>query len=177
MRVYSVLIIVFCNMKLLKEFKVPETWNWWKKKVRESCRAVVFDDKGLIPIIFMSKKNYHKLPGGWVEWSEDKIETLKRELLEEAWCNIEVTKEMWIVSEWNSTEENISYCYVWKVLNKWFEKNLTTEEIERWLELKRMNIDEAISTLEKDMPNDPYGYRILERDLFILLQAKEGLTN
>lgn len=161
------------KMKLLKEFRVPETWDCWKKKIREACRAVVFDNENLIPIIFMSKKNYHKLPGGWVEWNEDKIETLKRELLEEAWCNIEVTKEIWIVSETNSTEKNISYCYVGKVLNKWSEKKLTDEEIERWLELKRMNIDDAISTLKKDVPNDPYGYRILERDLFILFKARE----
>lgn len=159
-------------MQLLKTFILPEDWDW-SKRTREACRAIVFDENNLMPLIFVSKKNYHKLPGWWIEWNEDKIEALKRELKEEAWCDIEVTNEIWIVSEINSTEENISYCYIWKVLNKWIEKKLTDEEIERWLELKRMNIDDAISTLEKDVPNDPYGYRILERDLFILLQAKK----
>ena len=163
-------------MKLLKTFILPEDWDW-PKITREACRAIVFDENKLMPLIFVSKKNYHKLPWGGIEWNEDKIVTLKREFLEETWCDIDIIKEIWSVVESNSTREHTSYCYIGKVLNKWNSIWLTSEEIERWLELKRMSIDDAISTLEKDVPNDPYGYRILERDLFILLQAKANLAN
>ena len=164
-------------MKLLKRFVLPEEPTEIKKRTREACRAIVLDENNLMPLIFVSKKNYHKLPGGWVELGEDKIVALKREIIEETWCDIDIIKEIWSVVESNSTREHTSYCYIGKVLNKWNSIWLTSEEIERWLELKRMSIDDAISTLEKDVPNDPYGYRILERDLFILLQAKANLAN
>lgn len=160
-------------MELLKTFILPEDWAW-PKRTREACRAIVFDQDNLMPLIFVSKKNYHKLPGWWIEWNEDKIVALKREFLEETWCDIEITKEIWKVIEQNSTREHTSYAYIWKIIKKW-KPNLIEEEKERWYKLKRMNIDDAISTLKKDVPNDPYGYRILERDLFILLQAKKLL--
>lgn len=163
-------------MKLLKTFVLPEEPTETKKRTREACRAIVFDKDNLMPLIFVSKKNYHKLPGWWIEWNEDKIVTLKREFLEETGCDIDITKEIWMVVEKNSIREHTSYAYLWKVIKKW-KPNLIEEEKERWYKLKRMNIDDAISTLEKDVPNDPYGYRILERDLFILLQAKANLAN
>ncbi len=160
-------------MELLKTFILSNYWVWNRKEFRESCRAVVFNEDWLIPLIFVSKRNYHKLPGWWIEPNEDKIEALKREFLEETGCEIEVTIELWKIIESNSTWKHTSYCYIWKVTNKWLSNNLTHEEIERWYQLKRRNIDEAIYLLDKDVPFDPHWDRIVERDLFILKKAKE----
>lgn len=158
-------------MELLKTFILPKDWDW-PKITREACRAIVFDENNLMPLIFVSKKNYHKLPGWWIEWNEDKITALKREFKEEVWCDIEVTKEIWMVVEQNSTREHTSYAYIWKVIKKW-KPNLIQEEKDRGYLLKRVSIDDAISLLQKDVPNDPYWYRIIERDLVILLKAKK----
>lgn len=158
-------------MELLKTFVLPEEWIW-TKRTRESCRAIVFDEDWLIPLIFVSKKNYHKLPGGWVESGEDKIETLKREFLEETGCEIDVTKEIWRVVESNSIREHTSYCYIANIVSKWVS-NPMPEELDRWYQLIWRTIDEAIFLLENDIPNDPYWDRIVERDLFILLKARE----
>jgi len=49
-------------MELLKEiFDAPiENKNY---ATREAARAVIFDENNLIPLLFVSKYNYHKLPG------------------------------------------------------------------------------------------------------------------
>lgn len=159
-------------MELLKTFVLPNHWVWNKKEFRESCRAVVFDDDGLIPLIFVSKRNYHKLPGWWIEPNEDKIEALKREFLEETGCEIEITTEIWMVIETNPIRDHKSYCYIGQVISKW-EASLTHDESFRWHQLKWRTIDEAIFLLENDIPIDRHWDRIIERDLFILKKAKE----
>ncbi|HCY20386.1 TPA: hypothetical protein DIC40_00645 [Patescibacteria group bacterium] len=71
-------------MELLKEItdtKFPETELGIK--IREASRAVIFDDNGQIPLLFVSKHNYHKLPGGGFEIGENKKEALIREAKEE----------------------------------------------------------------------------------------------
>ena len=70
-------------MELNKEIKDKE----WPKnesilKHREASRAVLFDKNNLIPLLFVSKYNYHKLPGGGIDDSEDAIKALIREVLE-----------------------------------------------------------------------------------------------
>lgn len=31
--------------------------------IREACRAVIFDENNMMPLLFVVKGNYHKLPG------------------------------------------------------------------------------------------------------------------
>jgi 8-oxo-dGTP pyrophosphatase MutT (NUDIX family) len=54
-------------------------------KIKKSARAVLFNDQNQVAIMYVSKDNYHKLPGGSFE-KEDNNElniALKREILEE----------------------------------------------------------------------------------------------
>lgn len=82
-------------MKVLKTFPIPEEFKTSKKKiVREACRMVAFDSDNFIPLLFVSTENYHKLPGWWIDAGENKEEALTRELLEETWCEIEITGEI-----------------------------------------------------------------------------------
>lgn len=51
-------------MELIIHVSVPEGYIGDEKMVeREACRAVVFDEHNLIPVLFVSKELYHKLPG------------------------------------------------------------------------------------------------------------------
>ena len=71
-------------MELLKEItdtKFPETELGIK--IREASRAVIFDENELIPLLSVSKFNYHKLPGGGIETGENKEKALTREAKEE----------------------------------------------------------------------------------------------
>ena len=165
-------------MKILKIFKIPEDDQKLnnQNRVREACRIVLFDENNLMPILFASKENYHKLPWWWIEWKEEKIEALKREAMEETWCKIDSIKEVWIVIEENSSWKQISYCYIWKVIKKWVV-NFTKNEIEKWFELQRISIEKATSLIEKDLPTSLGGKRKQKRDYFILKFIEKQLIN
>jgi ADP-ribose pyrophosphatase YjhB (NUDIX family) len=158
-------------MELIKELILPEEWTGLQK-TREACRAVIFDENNMMPLIFVAKENYHKLPGWWIETGEDKIMALTRELKEETWCEAKISKEIWIVIESNSTRKQISYCYIGTIIKK-SEHNFTDGEKEKWYELQRVTIDEAIQLIKSDISKGETSKRILPRDLSILEKAKE----
>lgn len=156
-----------------KTFEVPETP--WKSGSRIACRWVIIDENGQIPMLFVSRENFYKLPGWWREWDEDKIETLKREIKEEAGCEIEDIKEIWKVIEKNSTWSQTSYCFIWKVVSKG-NAEYTSEEIYDWFALKWIKSDEALSFMRDVVPTTENGKRKQERESFILEKAIEELS-
>jgi len=159
-------------MELIKEFILPNDLYWGKTQTREACRAIIFDENNMIPLLFVATENYHKLPGWGIETGEDKIMALTRELQEETWCEAIITKEIGIVIESNSTWKQISYCYIGTITKK-SEHNFTAEEKEKWYELQRVSIDKAIELIKLDISGSETSKRILPRDLAILEKAKE----
>ena len=160
-------------MELITHITVPEGYIWDERTiVREACRAVIFDEKNMIPLVFASKEKYHKLPGGGIDPDEDKITALQRELLEESWCEAEITKEIGITIESNSTRKQTSYCYIGRVIKK-SKPNFTDGEKEKWYELQRVTIDEAITLIQSEKREHETAKRIQQRDLAILNKAKE----
>ena len=156
-----------------KTFKAAELKR--KPGFREACRGVLIDEKGQIPLLFVSRENYYKLPGWWMEWDEDKIETLKREVKEEAGCEITDIKEIWQTIEENSNWKQISYCFIWKVVSKW-NAEYTADEIYEWFTLKWVDINEALSVMKSASPTTENGKRKRERESFILEKAIEELS-
>ena len=156
-----------------KIFEVPEAP--WKSSSRTACRWVIIDENGMTPLLFVSRENYYKLPGWWMEWDEDKIETLKREVKEETWCDIENIKEIWQAIEKNSTRSQTSYCFIWKVIKKW-NTEYTADEIYDWFALTWVKLDEALSVMRDIVPTTENGKRKQERESFILEKAIEELS-
>lgn len=162
-------------MELLGEIKddeYPEDKSILE--IRHASRAIIFDENNLIPLLFVARYNYHKLPGGGIEEGESRVDALLREIREEAGCEMEAAAEIGEVlefrSKWNLKQT--SYCYLGKVVKKG-EPDFTEKELKNGFQLIWVSLDEAISLLEKDKPEDYEGGFIQKRDLILLKKAKE----
>ncbi len=162
-------------MKLLKFVSDKPLPKGNKVIKRSAARAVLFDDKNLVPILFVSKFNYHKLPGGGIEEGESKETALAREILEETGCTAKITGEIGKITEYRSEWDlfQTSYCYIGNVANKGPDKYFTEEEKAGGFELVWLTLDEAIDALKNDKPTDYEGKFIRQRDLIFLQETKK----
>jgi len=163
-------------MQLLKtiEFEKVAPEELEKFDFRQAARAVVFDKEGKIALLFVSKKNYHKLPGGGVEKGEGLEEALKRECREEIGCDVRITGEIGTTIEhrklFNIKQE--SFCYAAEVIGEKGEPAFMADEIEEGFSVKWVGFDEAIKILESDRSSDYQGKFIKIRELVFLQKAE-----
>ena len=159
-------------MRLLKTIADGDTNNY--TIMEYSARGVMLNDENKIPILFVSKYNYHKLPGGGIEQSESKYEALKREITEETGCKIEIQGEVGEIALYFTRfkVEQHSYCYFGKIIKKGIPQ-FTKEEIEEGFELQWYKLSEALEVLKNDNPDNYEGSLIQRRDIEFLKEAKE----
>lgn len=145
-------------------------------KLREASRAALFDEDGLVPLLFVSKHNYHKLPGGGIDAGEDKMKALIREAKEEVGAEIKVITEVGEIiehrSKWNLKQ--ISYCYIGEITSKG-QPAFTDKELNDGFKIVWLSLDAAISALEHDEPDDYEGPFIQRRDWVFLKKAQQIL--
>lgn len=151
-----------------------ETRNNYEQ--RTAARAVVFDNNKKAALLYVSTKDYHKLPGGGVEEGESLEQGLRREILEEVGCQIKNIQELGIIEEYRNklNIHQISYCYFAEVDGKIGEQKLEQGEIDDGHDLKWVGLDEAVEILEKEKQVRDYeGKYIRDRDLIFLKKAKD----
>ncbi len=146
---------------------------------RKAVRAVILDTTGQVALLHVSRKGYHKLPGGGIDEGEVMHAALERELLEEIGCKAKVVAEVGEVreyrDEWQQYQE--SYCFLAKLEGDQKPSEFTEEEQGDGFEpVWAKNIDEAITTLEADAPNNYDGKRIKPRDIILLKAARDILA-
>ena len=148
------------------------------RDTRYASRAIVKNSKGEIAIFNKRLKNEYKLPGGGIEENEDKIEALKREILEETGCTIEVLQFLGITIEEksNTNFKQISYIYECKVLENTNTLHLTTKEKEEDSHLLWVTPTKAYN-LVKDCFKDLKGskYDDLYKSLFMVKRDEKIL--
>ena len=165
-------------MKLLKEIK-DQDFGFETKKVslalREAARAVLVNAEGKIALLYVNSHNFYKLPGGGVEAGEYVEDALEREVLEEAGCSIEITKEIGQINEERTHFGKFqkSYCYLGKVKGCIGKPAFTLGEMADGFELQWHSIDEAIKLGEGTKTDDYMGQFVQTRLLTILKAAKE----
>ena len=162
-------------MELLKEIKdkeFPEDESILK--IREASRAVLFDENNLIPLLFVSKHNYHKLPGGGIDEGENKIQSLIRECIEEVGSEIEVQGEVGKIIEFRSKWDlkQISYCYYGKIISKG-EPDFSEKELSDGFKVIWVSLKDAIFKVENDKPKNYGGIFIQKRDLKFLKKTEQ----
>ncbi|MET1033338.1 MAG: NUDIX domain-containing protein [Candidatus Saccharimonadales bacterium] len=147
---------------------------------REAARAVLIDHSGQVYLLGVSKHGYHKLPGGGIDAGEEITQALARELMEEVGCEADILAELGVIIELREYEENgleqISYCFLARQIGNQQASALEEGEIEEGLlEVKAKSIDEAISLLEQDKPDNIEGKFIQKRDVYFLRAAKAAM--
>ncbi len=143
-------------------------------KPRITARAVLRKGNE-ISLLYVSKYDYHKLPGGGVEEGESIKDALEREILEEIGCTINVLGEIGEIIEHKSYEGIVqtSHCFIAEVVKEG-ESNFTQEEINDGFEVVWVTLEEAIRLLTSCKTEDVSGKFKTKRDLEFLKSAKEG---
>lgn len=159
-------------MKVLKVIhdQEPSKHNGYHE--RRTVRAVLMDDDGLTPLIFVTKYNFHTLPGGRLEKDEADNQALMREIKEETGCEMKIIRLIGRVVEYRALQKakRISDCYLGEITQKG-TSDFTQGEISEGSQLVWKDINEAIQTIEMDEPNIYKGLFIQQRDLVFLKEA------
>jgi 8-oxo-dGTP diphosphatase len=158
------------KMKLIKELSLEHDVKCEKYRIRKASRSICFNKDNKIALLHVSRHGYHKLPGGGIEEGEDIYEALRREMLEEAGVEIEITGEIGIIIEYRNEFGvlQISYCYKSKVIGELGVPQYTDKEKEEGFILEWKTIDEAIELLKTDNPDNYEGRFNVKRELEIL---------
>ncbi len=142
--------------------------------VRDTVRAVIFDDKNNIAILYVRNDNFYKLPGGGVENDEGLITALERECQEEVGAEIINIVELVKIIEIKKTQKTIqnSFCYIARVKGLINKPKFTENENQRGFEVKWVEIDKAIELIKNSGYSSIIGRYVYERELTILESAK-----
>lgn len=135
---------------------------------------MVFDRDGNVALLFVSKHQYHKLPGGGIESGETTEQALRHECREEIGTEIEIIGEIGSVIEYRKRSNLIqeSFCFLAQVKGEKGEPSFTDGELAAGFQIKWMPLAEAIQLVKKNpLPTDYEGQFIQNRDLIFLEEA------
>lgn len=129
-------------------------------RLRVAARGIVMREDGKIAIQNKSNKNEFKLVGGGMEENEDPSIAFKREVLEEAGCEVEITENLGTTEEYKSLQnlKQISNIFVAKIINDIHKLNLTEKEKNEGAKLLWVEPKEALKLItncyDKLLPSD-----------------------
>lgn len=168
-------ILTLCDQDIWPDSPVVDRSGFYH---RYAARAVVINDKGEVWLLYNSREEHHKLPGGGIEEGESIPQGLKRELIEEIGCQAEIITELGETVE-HRDQNNItqtSHCFIARQIGEPIAPKFDQGEKARgFYELRASDIDSALALLEKDKPNSYDGAFINRRDIELLRAAKAWL--
>ena len=143
----------------------------WKK--RRAVRAIIFDKQNRIPLLWVSKQSFHKIPGGGIEKGENIKKALKREIMEEVGIKIKRIKPLGEIIEHHIKEkyQQNSYCFTALVSKKIGDPSFSEFEKSTGFELKWYSKNEALEVIKKDNPAEEISKILNFRDYLFLKKA------
>ncbi len=152
-------------MKLIREIVLEDIPQTVTLVPRLAARAVVVDEQGRIPLLYVSRDEYYKLPGGGVDEGEDIFEALFRECLEEIGCEISVEGYLGSTVE-KRTEHALlqtSHCYHGRALVKG-TPSFRQKEVDEGFQIVWVPAEDALSLIHSSQPKNYSGPFIVARD-------------
>jgi ADP-ribose pyrophosphatase YjhB (NUDIX family) len=116
---------------------------------RYGSRGVLVDGMLNVAMMYMSKINLHKLPGGGINGGENIRDAFLREVKEETGYNAEIIHEMGYIEEHKKRNNFLqcSYCFIAKAYNSSSNTMLTESELELGMEVRWMTLDKALEVM------------------------------
>ena len=171
-------------MKLLKKAYHPEATDLAHKSIftRRATRAICVKGNSIL-LMYTKRYEDYSLPGGGLDEGENKIEGMKRELVEETGAiNIQNIKPFGIYEEyrpWYKTDFDIihmiSYCYTCDIDKELGKSKLESYEIKNGMKPVWIDIDQAIKHNLKTIINSSKKGMSIERETFLLKLIQQSL--
>lgn len=148
-----------------------------KYNIRQAARGLVISGTK-IALLFVSKYNYYKLPGGGIETGESLEQAFTREILEEVGCKVSDIKQYGKIIEYRDEFklQQISYVMSGQVEGEIGSNKLEPSEIEEGFELEWVPLEDAVKIMASSLPSNYEGQFIVKRDLYILEYLSELLN-
>ncbi len=162
-------IAILVDGKISKK-PIANTTGW---KKRRAARAIIIDNQNKIPLIWINKHQFHKIPGGGAKEKEEIKKALKREIMEETGTKVKrinyigAIKEYWTKGKYYQ----ISYGFTAKISRKVKSPEYTEDEKTAEMELKWYNKSKALKIMGKDNPPDKIHKALNLRDYLFLKKA------
>lgn len=157
-----------------------------KKFYRPSVRGIIFDDNDNVAMIYSQKYHFYKFPGGGIEGDETHLETLAREIKEEAGMtlipnSVEEFGEVLKIQKGDEVgEETIhiqqNFYYTCRVEDEVGEQDLDDDEKDLDFVLRFVPVEEAIRTNVAFESDDLFKKQMAERERRVLEKIKETMN-
>lgn len=164
-------------MQHLKTHYHPDVSTLEDKSIytRLATRSITLIDNNIL-VLYTERYDDYSLPGGGLDTDEDKIEGMKRELIEETGAkNIKNIKPFGVYEEyrpWHKPDYDIqhmiSYCYTCDINKELGASNLEQYETNNGMKALWINIHEAITHNKKTIAMSQKKGMSIERETFLL---------
>ena len=164
-------------MQVLKTHYHPDVNDLDNKSVftRLATRAIAIHGDCIL-LLYTERYDDYSLPGGGLNQNEDKIEGMKRELIEETGAqNIKNVKPFGAYEEFRpwfkpdyDVQHMVSYCYTCDIDKELGSSSLESYEIKNGMKAMWVNINDAIQHNLKTMATSDKKGMSIERETFLL---------